>query len=72
METTDLRSPCHECIIHLRGVSKLNPVYPCITCRRRLDYVAALGNGPPTAPYEEYVFKVSTESLDYMGLLYAD
>lgn len=71
MRDGQLRSPCHECIIHLRGLSKLNPALPCAKCQRRRDYAAAIEPGPPTAPQDEYVYRVATESLDIWSLLYA-
>ena len=71
MRDGEPRSPCHECIIHLRGISKLDPALPCAKCRPRLDYVAAIEPGPPTAPYDECVFNVATESFDLWSIFYA-
>lgn len=66
MTEGNLRSPCHDCIIHLRGLSKLDHRLPCRTCRLRLAYAAAMSNTdyPPTAPYQENIYPVSTELLD--------
>ena len=68
----ELKSPCHECVIHLRGLDKRDTRYPCITCVKRLAYVAQYAAGVPVEPVEDNIYRVSTESISILELLYAN
>jgi hypothetical protein len=57
------KSPCFECVIHLRGLDKENPIYPCGECAARISY-ADRNYGMPARLFEEEIFFLWHDVID--------
>lgn len=64
------RCPCNDCSIHMLGLDKKDPRFPCFTgCQWRLEYAAAVTEYQPAKFVDSYIYDVSTDSIDIFELL---
>ena len=65
------RCPCLECSIHMLGLNKKDPRFPCFeSCERRLTYADEVTDPQPARFVDAYIYDVSTDSIDILELLH--
>jgi len=64
MRAEDEKSPCFDCLAHLRKLDKLDPRYPCATCAPRIAYADRQYGMPARNNVEQDIYEMHDDGTE--------